>query len=71
MLFRALVFGTRLIRRGDRAELLLKATCVPPSRQPFDDASGHAERWRFDDTGVTTIFIIRSRRIVSIEQGAA
>ena len=64
MHFRALVFGTRLIRHGDRADLLLKATCSQPHR----DAIGDCERWRYSETGTTTTFTVRARRIVSIEQ---
>ncbi len=64
MNFRALVFGTRLIRRGDRAELLLTAMSSPPSRE----SAGECERWRYDETGTTTTFTVQARRIVSIEQ---
>jgi len=64
MHFRALVFGTRLIRHGDRADLLLKATRSLPHR----DAFGDCERWRYSETGTTTTFTVRARRIVSIEQ---
>ncbi|HEX4480305.1 MAG TPA: hypothetical protein VH082_05815 [Rudaea sp.] len=67
MLFRALVFGTRLIRRGDRADSVLLATNTQPAREPC----GEGEHWRFRDAGTITTFIIRSRRIVSIEQRAA
>ena len=64
MHFRALVFGTRLIRPGDRADLLLKAS----SSQPHRDAAGDCERWRYSETGTTTTFTVRAKRIVSIEQ---
>jgi hypothetical protein len=64
MNFRALVFGTRLIRHGDRAELLLKASRTPPHR----DAIGDCEHWRYIETGTTTTFTVRARRIVAIEQ---
>ena len=68
MIFRALVFGTRLIRHGDRAELLLKAT---PSRPRREAAADDCECWRYSETGTTTTFTVRARRIVAIEQRAA
>ena len=65
MLFRALVFGTRLIRHGDRAELLLKATRSQPRRESVGENS---ESWRYSETGTTTTFTVRARRIIAIEQ---
>ena len=65
MIFRALVFGTRLIRHGDRADVLLKATPSQPCREA---ASDDGERWRYSETGITTTFTVHAQRIVSIEQ---
>jgi hypothetical protein len=64
MNFRALVFGTRLIRHGDRVERLLKAIRSKPHR----DAVGDCERLHYSETGMTTTFTVRARRIVAIEQ---
>jgi hypothetical protein len=67
--FCALVFGTRLICAGDRTDALLKATVNRPSREPFTDDTGcDCERWRYSANDAITTFIVRSRRIISIEQ---